>query len=272
MRANLISILAAGTAIFLPFQAFAQSSDPQKGWSFSIGAGTVLGPAFLGDDEYQLSAAPIVSVSYAGRVSLSPFDGLTANVVNQNGLRVGPLIRYDFGRDEDGDNPFLIAGDETDDLDGLGDVDGTVELGGFIEYELDAFTANIKLRQGVNGHEGFIGEAGLEYGGFVQALNQTFIYAIGPEITFVDSNYNDTFFGVDAGQSAASGLDEFDADGGLQSYGVGGRLIVPFASGVSAVLFAGYTRLAGDAADSSLVQDRGSEDQANVGLFLNYTF
>jgi len=36
------------------------------------------------------------------------------------------------------------------------------------------------------------------------------------------------------------------------------------------VLVAGYDRLTGDAADNPLVQLRGSEDQASLGIFLSY--
>jgi outer membrane protein len=41
---------------------------------------------------------------------------------------------------------------------------------------------------------------------------------------------------------------------------------------MSVVGFAGYDRLNGDIANSSLVQERGSKDQASVGLLLNYRF
>ena len=72
--------------------------------------------------------------------------------------------------------------------------------------------------------------------------------------------------GVDAGQSAASGLDEFDANGGVLSYGVGSSVVVPFNDRISAVSFARYQRLVGDAADSSLVEDRGLRGSGGLRL------
>ncbi|MEM9438925.1 MAG: MipA/OmpV family protein [Pseudomonadota bacterium] len=255
----------------LPLQVKAQEGEVAQGWGVSVSAGTILAPTYLGDDAYQLSAFPNIRVTYADRFFAS-LEGIGYNVINDEGWRIGPIVKYNFGRDEDGDNPLAIAGDDTDDLDGLGDVDGTIEGGAFVEYEFEPFTAKVELRQGVNGHEGFIGNAEIEYGGSFSFADQMVIYSIGPQFTVVDNNYNDTFFGVDAGQSAASGLDEFDAEGGLLSYGVGGTLIVPVTDQVSTILFAEYDRLSGDAVDSSLVEDRGSENQGTVGLFISYQF
>jgi outer membrane protein len=56
------------------------------------------------------------------------------------------------------------------------------------------------------------------------------------------------------------------------SYGVSGALILPLTDHVSTFVFGGYDRLAGDAAKSSLVEDRGSPNQGTLGLFLSYEF
>lgn len=271
MNIRATGMLVVALSLGQAFQAVAQDGNSTEGWSIAVSAGTILAPSYLGDDAYQLSAVPNVRVTYADRFFAS-VEGVGYNVIKDQGWRVGPIVKYDFGRDEDGGNPLAIAGDDTDDLDGLGDVDGTVEVGAFVEYELAPFKAKIELRQGVNGHEGFIGEAEVKYGGSISAMDQMVFYSIGPEFTVVDPNYNETFFGIDAGQSAASGLDEFNADGGLLSYGLGGTLIVPVTDLVSTILFAQYNRLSGDAADSSLVKDRGSANQGTIGLFLSYQF
>ena len=65
----------------------------------------------------------------------------------------------------------------------------------------------------------------------------------------------------------------FNAAGGLHSYGIGATAILPLGKDNpwTAVLVAGYDRLTGDAADNPLVQLRGSEDQASLGVFLSYT-
>ncbi len=243
-----------------------------EGWKVSVGAGLILAPSYKGDDAYQLASVPNVRVTYGDDFFASVQGGVGYSAINSGVWRAGPIAVYDFGRDEDGGGPFVIAGDDSDDLDGLGDVDGTIEVGGFLEYDTRPLKARIEIRQGLNGHEGLIGELSLRTGARLIVADQPVIIRIGPDVTLVDDAYNDTFFGVSAGQSAASGLDAFDADGGLLSYGVSSSMVVPFNDRVSAVTFLSYERLAGDAADSSLVEDRGSPDQVAAGLFLNYTF
>lgn len=272
MKPTIFAVLTVSIASALPIEATAQRAGTTEGWSVAVGAGLILAPSYEGDDAYQLSAVPNVRLSYGDDFFASVEGGVGYNLINSEGWRAGPIAAYHFGRDDDGQGPFVIAGDETDDLNGLDDVDGTVEIGGFVEYTARPFTTRIELRQGLNGHEGFIGEAELRFGGRAVVADQMIVFSLGPEITVVDRTYNDAFFGVDEAASAASGLDAFDADGGLHSYGLGASVIVPFTDHVSAVSFARYGRLTGDAADSSLVEDRGSPNQGALGVFLTYTF
>ncbi|MEM7058615.1 MAG: MipA/OmpV family protein [Pseudomonadota bacterium] len=267
-KSNLRLAIALFGAISIP--AIAHAGEDV--WSFSVGLGTVYAPTYLGDDVGQLSFAPNLSVKYGDTFFASLGEGIGYNVINSGGWRVGPVVKYHFGRDEDGDNLFAVTGDDTQDLVGLGDVDGTVELGGFVEYSIMDFTGKVELRQGVGGHEGFIGEAEVKYGTVFGLFGQQAIFSFGPEVAFGDGNYNSAFFDVNAVQSAASGLPVFDAGGGLISYGIGGSLVVPVTDSVSVISFASYDQLTGDVADSSLVRLRGSENQSTLGMFLNYSF
>lgn len=245
--------------------------DNNDDWKYSVSAGGIFAPQYRGDDEYRLNMFPNISVEYGDRFFAS-LAGVGYNVINNNGWRIGPVAKYDFGRDEDGSSPLGITGDDTNDLIGLGDVDGTFEIGGFVEYSIEQFTAKVELRQGINGHEGFIGEGELKYGNSVNAFGKNIYYSFGPEFVFGNDDYTSAFYGVNAAQSARSGLAQFDAEGGLVSYGFHGSIVVPATDNISVIGFAGYDKLAGDVADSTLVQQRGSEDQGIVGLLLNYNF
>ena len=75
-----------------------------------------------------------------------------------------------------------------------------------------------------------------------------------------------------AEQSVRSGLRPYRADGGLLSAGIGASALLPLTDRISGMLLAGYDRLAGDAARSPLVEERGSRNQATVGLGLTYKF
>ena len=273
LRAGALAACAAVSgALASVADAWAQEKPAEEGWRFTISAGSVYAPSYLGDDAYQLRALPGVSVKYGDRFFASLQEGVGYNIVNSHGWRVGPVAKYHFGRDEDGASVFAVVGDDTDDLIGLGDVDGSIELGGFVEYKYAGFTGAIELRQGIGGHEGLIGEAELKYVGKLALQGPPLIYSFGPKLIFAGDSYASAFFGVNAAQSAASGLAEFDAGGGLLSYGFHGSLVLPIDRHVSVVGFAGVDILSGDAADSSLVQERGAETQGVGGFFLNYTF
>lgn len=136
------TLIAAGCIAFLGASANAAAQSPEKysGWQFTVGPGAIYASTYLGDDEYQLRVVPNVSIKYADRFFASVGQGVGYNVIRSDGWRVGPIAKYAFGRDEDGSNTFAVLGDDTNDLVGLGDVDGTVELGGFVKYTRDAWT------------------------------------------------------------------------------------------------------------------------------------
>lgn len=272
---KILKITLSAALICLTSTAMAQDQrggNKQHGWNVSAGGGFIAAPSYLGDDEYQFMAVPNIRVTYDDKFFASIQDGAGYNIVNNENWRIGPLVRYDFGRDEDGDSTFRIGGEDTDDLRGLGDVDGTAELGAFIEYKMQPLYAKVEILQGVGGHEGMTGTASLQYKGRTQLQQKAILYALGPKIKFADSNYHQAYFGVNADQSLASGLSKYDADSGLLSYGIGASVIMPITDQTSSVFFMSYERLGEEAANSSLVEQRGSEDQGMAGLFINYTF
>lgn len=262
------AVLAWGAA-----GAQAETPPAPEGWSVTLAFGAIAAPKYLGDDDYELSLRPGFRVAYGDRFFASVEEGIGYNAINTDTWRVGPILRYDFGRDQDGDNPFRVSGGGTNDLAGLGDVDGTVELGGFAERDFGDFTARLELRQGLGGgHEGLVGEAGVTYRTILRGLGAPVFLSVGPNLQFASSDYVSAFFDVNAAQSAASGLAVYDAGGGITSYGIGSALIYPLGDRVAIVGFADYDILAGDVADSSLVRQRGSRHQGRFGLFTTYRF
>lgn len=246
---------------------------PGRAWELRLGAGMLYGPAFLGSRDYQLRAGPIVEAHLGDRLHLSVVDGATFDLLKTRSLRAGPVIKYQEGRQQDGDALFVVAGGRTHALRGLGDVDATVEVGGYAQYQSGRLSAKVELRQGLGGHEGLVADLGLRLQTALTALSlggRPLLVSAGPRATFVDAQYNQAYFGVDAGQSARSGLRPFDPEGGLLSYGVAGALIFPVSGDLSAVLLGGVDRLAGDARRSPLVRERGARDQATLAVGLSY--
>ena len=69
-----------------------------------------------------------------------------------------------------------------------------------------------------------------------------------------------------------SGLEQYHADAGITAYGINGFSMVPLTKSVSVSLIAGLERLAPPVANSSLVRDRGSANQAMGGVIVSYGF
>ncbi|MFV3126937.1 MipA/OmpV family protein [Niveispirillum sp. KHB5.9] len=241
-------------------------------WKLSAGIATLYMPAFAGSKDYQAMVLPDIKLEYRDEFFASLFDGVGYNLINNDGWRAGPIMKYDFGRTEDDDNPFRIAGKKTKALRGLGDVDGTVELGGFVEYNFDPVSYTAELRQGVGGHKGLTGEVAISYMGMLDGFGPPVIYAIGPRATFANAKYNNAYFGISRTQSANSGLDRYTADAGLVSYGLGAFAMMPVTDSLSLGLMARYDRLGSEAADSPLVRERGRKNQMMGGLRLTYEF
>ncbi|MEO1310900.1 MAG: MipA/OmpV family protein [Pseudomonadota bacterium] len=272
----LIAALAAASALATPVAAVQGPPGPPgqtpTGWTFSAGFGGFYAPAFQGADEYQLIAAPNISVAYGTRFSFSPQGGARFVALRNGGLEAGPIARVDFGRPEDGDNPLRIAGQGGDDLQGLGDVDPTPEFGGFVTYRTRPFTVSLEARQGVGGHEGFVADAAVRAGRPLMIGGRRVIASAGPRLRVGSEDYAQTFFGVTEVQSARSGLRAYDADGAFFSYGFGATATLPFGKRAAATFIAGYDRLGETAADSPIVDDLGSADQFAVGALVTWRF
>ncbi|MEP3113719.1 MipA/OmpV family protein [Nisaea sp.] len=241
------------------------AEEPSSDWDVLIGAGAIATPDYEGSDDYEVSPLPLVKISYKDRVFL---DGpsLGANLLIWNGsdagnqLKIGPLVRYQMGRDED----------DNDALKGLGNVDGSAEIGGFISYDAGPFSAGITAFQDVgDGHEGMTIE--LE-AGYKHRFNESWSMRAGIATSWADENYTQSFFGIDSGQSLRSGYREYTPDAGFKdvSLSIGVNYAVNENWNLTGRL--GYSRLLGDTADSPIVDEQGSADAFMTGLFVGYRF
>lgn len=254
--------------------ASAQPAGNQEEWSVSIGGGAIWAPAFSGSSDYQLMLVPSIRVNYGDTFFASVEQGIGYNAVNTSEWTAGPLIKFDFGRDADGESPFRIAGSKSTALIGFKDVDSTVQAGAFASYRVDAWSAKIELLQGVNGHEGLTGKLSLDYkmrlGSSDGRQGPPVFVSTGPRLSWGDADYTNTYYGITAVDSLATGLPAYRASGGVTSLGWSLSMVRPVSRELSVIIFAGYDKLMGDAADSPLIIQRGSEDQFSTGVFLSY--
>lgn len=271
-----IVIVALAAGLLLPCHAQADDagSGPAAGarapaspggWTLTLGAASVLGPAWQGSKDLALSLFPDLRLNYGDNLFASVPDGLGWNALNRDGWKAGPLAKVRFGRKESsGGSQFLLSGG-SDALRGLGDIPAAAELGGFVEKRWGTtgqWRLRAEVRRGFGGHEGVLADGSLSY----QMRLDRMIVSAGPRATAASGGFMRVYFGTDAAQSRRSGLAQYRPDGGLLSYGVGGTLIWPLDRRNTVTLFTGLDRLGSAAARAPLVSQRGQPTQFSIGL------
>ena len=230
-------------------------------WDFTLGAGVGVAPDYEGSDDYQ--AVPVLlarAMRDNGQLVELLGTALRANLLPSKVFSAGPIVNYRLERDD-------VDEDAVDDLD---NVDEAIEIGGFLGLQYQGWLGRVTLTQDINdAHDGVL--VSLLGGRRTQLTPQWSLMTIATA-TWADDDYMETYFGIDAGDAAASGLDEFEAEEGFKDVGLSLRLAWNSGAswGVSAT--ASYKRLLGDAEDSPIVDDVGDDNQLFGGLSLTYSF
>lgn len=272
MKTHLSIAMCTSLALAAPLVSAQDDDEDESSWNVSVLMGAAAIPTYLGDDDLQLTAFPDIRAEYKDIFFVS-IAGAGYNAFGGENWRAGPIIRFDFGRDELEGNPLNLAGDETIDLLGLGDIDASPEVGAFFVYDNDQWELGIEARQGLDGgHEGLLISAEAKYKGQFNLFGKPAFFSFGPEIVYGDENYQQTYFGITPEQSVGSGLAIYEADAGLVSAGLHGNLFVPINQRWAWGIFAGVDQLGDPASDSPLIIERGDETQTVGGVFLSYTF
>jgi MipA family protein len=254
------AVLSVSTMLATP--SFAQSGWFSGDWGLTLGVAALSVPEYEGDDKYRFLAQPIVSFGRQGteRRFSSRNDNISMGLIDTGSFRAGPTGKLIFKRD----------GGDSDDLVGLDPVRFGVELGGFAEvYPTDWLRVRGEVRHGIRAHDGIV--ADLSADAFMN-LSPTVQISAGPRVSMASSDYFDAYYGVSASESLASGLAPYTPEGGFRSVGVGAAIKWDVTDKVETSLFGEYSRLVGPAADSSLVRERGSENQFLIGVSATYRF
>lgn len=260
-----LAALAAAFSLFAPLSAEAQQAGNHfwsGDWSLTLGAAGLVGPSFEGSKDWILKAQPIISLSRQGsavRFS-SRNDSPSFGFVDTGVFRAGLAGKLVFRRDEDTD----------DTLKGLDPVKFGVEAGGFVEvYPTDNIRIRGEVRKGIRSHNGVVADVAVDV---FDDLSPTIRVSGGPRLSLASADYFDAYYGVSAGESARSGLPRYDPGGGIKSVGAGAAITWKNTDKITTSLFTEYTRLLGPAADSPLVDRRGSPNQLTVGVSATYRF
>lgn len=150
-------------------------------------------------------------------------------------------------------------------LAGIPDRDFALELGPGAAVRLGDFRGWANIRYGLTGHNGFVGDIGVQY-----AVNpvERLAVAIGPRVGFATDNYMETYFGVPA---SATALPAYDPDGGFKDVGFTLDASYALTERVRIVGRGGYRHFVGDALDSPITK-AGNDQEFSVGVGLTYRF
>jgi outer membrane protein len=219
-----------------------------------VGAGASMRPAYEGAKDYQVLPTGFFTLHYLWL----PGFGEVENGRPKEGFSFGPSFRYVSKRQS---NDYAA-------LRGLDDVDAAFELGGRFSYTFGVFRPWVAVRYGLGGHNGIVGEAGLDMVLRPSAVTEI---TFGPRTSFANSEYMQTYLGVTPAEAARSGLAAYSPGGGFKGVGfetVGRYEFTPQWAVLGSVA---YEKLIGDAAASPITK-AGDDDQFTAKLGLSYRF
>jgi outer membrane protein len=240
---------------------------PGDGIRVTLGAGAGVAPDYEGSDYYE--AVPLwnlnVSNLYHPKTYVQLFGPLLrSNFIPDDHWRLGVAGQFIKKRDN-------VHNDRVDDLES---VDASAMLGLIGGYDFLAdprrdLVLEVEARQDVANDNGFLATIrGAYRGRLTESLGM--VAYVGS--TWADDDYMSSYFGIDAANAAASGLDQFNADEGFKDVSFGGAVNYRFLERWSVAFLGTYARLLNDAKDSPIVDDVGDANQFFGGALINYQF
>lgn len=225
-----------------------------------IGVGAQARPTFTGADKHKVSPYWDIDIAHGTEEFRfeAPDDSFGIAAISRHGFSAGPAANLGRSRK----NSDVGAP--------VGKIPGTVEVGGFAQYDLGK-SARIRaeLRKGLGGHNGIVGQVGVDK---IWRDGDRYVFSIGPRILFSNAQYQRAYFGVSSAASTASGLPVYLPKGGIHAVALVSGLSYQFTPRFGLFGYARYGRLVGNAAKSPIVRQLGSRDQVSGGIGLSYTF
>jgi outer membrane scaffolding protein for murein synthesis (MipA/OmpV family) len=255
IRAKLLSatVVPAGflAAIFAVAPAAAQPlNDPfasgrtGSDWQVTLGVGGALRPSYEGSDTYVVTPLPYLNVVWRDMVTLDPF-GLSA-YWRFNGLQVGGGLTYNLGRNQGGG--LFEPGNWR--LYGLGDIPAALGVRGFVNYKLGPVLLGATLTKFLaEGNNGLLIDTSIAV---PWRIDDRFMVMGRVFATWADSNYMQTYFGINALQSINSGYAAYNAGAGIKNFGLELRANYQFSRNWTFSTSGRVSQLGGSAIDSPI--------------------
>lgn len=229
-------------------KSFAEDAKPATpGDSFTAGIGLAYVPEYAGADKSRVLPLPFLEKTYANGVFLSTRRGIGYQT-EVGDFKFSGALGYDAGRKDHKENYFSGS----DALRGMGNIEGAAQAVLSVGYQLGTIGLSLTTKQNLGHREyGATYTLGLEAPLYTSASDQI---GLGASAEYGDRKHAQTYFGVTARQSAASGYKAYTAKAGFENVtaGVNWTHVIDGNWAVRSVL--GVSRLTGDAADSPLTK------------------
>lgn len=256
MTCSRLSVLAAAAALLaFPSPASAQSKE-DKQYVMDLGAGVMAQPRYPGSDEVIAVPYPLIAVSKF----FLPGYGQIESDKDTRSFSIYPSFNF-IGKREASDS---------NELEGMKDVDWALEAGIGISYRYDWIRGFAEIRQGFNGYSGQVANFGID---LIANPTEDLLLRFGPRAGWGSQDYMKTYFGITANEAAASSLYDkaYKADAGFNTVGLAGSATYNMTDDWKLHALVGWDRLVGDAGNSPIVKE-GSENQFYAGGGLTYRF
>jgi outer membrane protein len=213
-------------------------------------------PRYPGSDETIFVPYPLIAASRF----FVPGYGQVDEGASTRGLTIYPSFNYIAKRNSADSN----------ELDGLKDVDWALEAGIGISYRYDWIRGFAEVRQGFNGYSGQVAQFGLDV---IASPTEDLELRFGPRAGWGSQNYMDTYFGISTKEAADSPLydSSYKANAGFDTVGLAGSASYDLSENWKLHALVGWDRLIGDAGESPIVKE-GSQNQYYAGTGLTYRF
>ena len=259
-------LAAAALVASVPVGALAQPAAPADAdaWQGAVGGGVVSSPAYPGSASAKTEFVPLLLLS-KGPVFIGGAPGTGVPLGVGYNFYQTPQIR--LGVTVGGGLSKLRKEADFARLSGLGDIDNTVRGSIFGSYNTAFFGLRGNIATDLSGNKlGTLVSIDADARG---KLTEQLSVSAGPGLTWADSSYSQTVFGINAEQSAASNRPAYTAKSGINSvrFTVGADYRIDTQWGVRA--FVTTARLQGDAANSPITEKRS---QNSAGAFVSYRF
>ncbi|MDR3509659.1 MAG: MipA/OmpV family protein [Caulobacteraceae bacterium] len=232
-----------------------------KGWLFTVGAQVGVSPPYEGANRDILEPAPTFDLRPADAPQrFTPPDGGTMIALYANKyFEIGPVARFRYERSDHGE------------FKGFKKINIAAEPGVYIDvWPVSWLRGRVEGRRGVVGHEGWVGDAGLD----LVYTGKRWDASVGPRVGWGDGRYMDTYFSVTPTEAARSPFvhQAYKADGGRRYTGLETAIAYHLSKHWRVTADFGYQRLSKEAANSPIVKATGSPNQYMSSLGLSYQF